>query len=187
MRERLEEAMGDGRVISLDRSAFEHDDEIGYVVAMGTDLFVLLRVADNIRFDGFSVLRIADVNDVEVPHEHDEFVESALRLRGETVDEPPEIDLSDWMTEVRSAGRLGEVITLHSEERDAGICQIGHIRSVNDENVTLVEIDPDADWYEEPTTIAIADLTRIDVGGSYEEALVLVGGSCPIPILRSVD
>ena len=187
MRERLEEAMGDGRVVSLDRSAFEHDDEIGYVVAMGEELFLFLRVSDSIHFDGASVLRIADVSDVDVPHEHEEFVESALRMRGEAVDEPPEIDLTNWSTAVRSAGRLHEVVTLHAEEEDAGICQIGHIRSVSEDEIALVEIDPDADWYEEPSTIQIQDLTRIDVGGSYEEALVLVGGSCPIPILRSVD
>jgi hypothetical protein len=76
---------------------------------------------------------------------------------------------------------------LHTEERDAEVCQIGHIQSVSEDSFSLVEIDPDADWAEESLTLAVSDVTRVDVGGGYEEALLLVGGQCSVPKLRSVD
>ena len=49
--------------------------------------------------------------------------------------------------------------------------QLNHI-----ERVRFLEIDPDAMWAQKPTTIRLSDITRVDFGGGYEEALRLVGG-----------
>ena len=38
------------------------------------------------------------------------------------------------------------------------------------------EIGPDAVWEEEAETYRVAQITRVDFGGAYEEALYLVGG-----------
>lgn len=187
MRDQLEIAMNETRIVSFDRECYEEEDEIGCVVEVGDELFVIARVADTLNLDGYSVLRIEDVSQVEVPHEHEEFVASALRLRGESIDTAIEIDLEDWPSVVRSAGRRHEVVTLHTERTESGVCRIGRVRTANEELVSLIEIDPDADWYEQPSTVATADITRVDFGGAYEEALVLVGGTCPVPLLRPVD
>ena len=187
MRELLEEALEEARVVAIDREGFEEVGELGYVVAVERKLFVLLQISDAMRFNGFSVLRIEDVSDVELPHAHVDFVESALRLRDESVDDAPAIDLSSMSTAIRSAGRLAELVTLHTEHAEPGVCKIGRIRAVDDTTVSLIALDPDADWDEEVTTVPVADVTRIDIGGAYEEALLLVGGPCPVPILRPVD
>lgn len=187
MRELLEEALEEARVVAIDREDFEEVGELGYVVAVGESLFVLLQISDAMRFNGFSVLRIEDVSDVELPHAHAGFVESALRLREESVEGAPAIDLSSMVAAVRSAGRVAELVTLHTETTEPGICKIGRVRSVDDEAVKLIALDPDADWDDEVTSVPIVDVTRIDIGGAYEEALLLVGGPCPVPILRPVD
>ena len=44
----------------------------------------------------------------------------------------------------------------------------------------FLEIDPDAVWEQKPTKINLSDITRVDFGGQYEEALHLVGGD-PAP------
>ncbi len=187
MRELLEEARADARVVTIDRERFEEEDELGYVVAVGETLFMMLLIVDGSRFNGFSVLPIEDVSHIELPHPHAEFVESALRLRGEEVESAPEIDLSSMASAVRTAGRLAPLVTVHTEATDQGICQIGSIRGVDETNVRLITIDPDADWDDEIATIPLADVTRLDFGGGYEEALLLVGGPCPVPLLRSVE
>jgi len=187
MREQIEEAMAEAHVVALDREVFEDEGEIGYIVGLGPSLVLLLRISDSIRFDGFSVMRIEDVSNLEMPHEHEAFIEGALRLREENVDGAPEVDLSGWASTIRTLGRLFDLVTIHTEMEDAGICQIGHVQSVGDEDLRLVTIDPDADWAEEAMTIRLDQVTRVDVGGGYEEALLLVGGRCPVPILRSVD
>jgi len=187
VRERLEEAIGEGCVVSIDREVFEEEDEIGYVVALGTELVLWLRISDGIRFDGFSLLRIEDLSEVDVPYEHDDFVASALRLRGEVVPLPPEISLDGWSAALRAAGPLFPVLTLHTEADGLGLCRIGCLRGVDDEALKLLELDPDADWAEEPSRVAIDTLTRVDLGGAYEEALLLVGGAPPVRTLRIVE
>ena len=187
VRERLEEAIAEGCVVSIDREVFEEQDEIGYVVAVGEELVLWLRISDGIRFDGFSVLRIEDLSQVDVPYEHDAFVASALRLRGEVVPAPPEIFLDAWSAALRAAGPLFPVLTLHTEADGLGLCRIGCLRGVDDEALKLLELDPDADWAEEPSRVAIETLTRVDLGGAYEEALLLVGGAPPVRALRIVE
>lgn len=187
MRELLEEARSDQRVVAIDREVFEDFGELGYVVALGDGLCLLRQISDGMRFNGYTVLRLADISHVEVPHAHEEFVEAALRLRREASEAPPAIDLESMARAVRSAGRLEELVTIHTEEIDSGICKIGRVRTVDEEEIGMIALDPDADWDDEITAIPLSDVTRIDVGGAYEEALLLVGGPCPVPILRPVD
>lgn len=187
MREALEEALRESLVVAIDREDFEEGGELGYVLAVGASLFVLLQISDAMRFNGFSILRIEDVSDVELPHAHAGFVESALRMREESVEGAPAIELDTMAAAIRSAGRLEELVTLHTEQTEPGVCKIGRVRSVDDASVKLIALDPDADWDDEATAVPLADVTRVDIGGAYEEALRLVGGPCPVPILRAVD
>jgi hypothetical protein len=39
--------------------------------------------------------------------------------------------------------------------------------------------DERAEWEGEPTTYALSEITRIEFGGGYEEAIALVGGQAP--------
>ena len=123
MRERIEEALAEARVVAIDREVFDEEGELGFVIEVGEELFVLLQISDGLRFNGVSVLRIADVSDVELPHEHADFVESALRMRGESVEVAPDIDLDSWETAIRTAGRQSELVTIHTEVAEPGICR----------------------------------------------------------------
>ena len=67
----------------------------------------------------------------------------------------------------------------HREEIDSDVCHIGKILRIDDEYVSLLEIDPDAEWGNEAEQYRISEITRLDFGGKYEEALLLVGGKCP--------
>jgi hypothetical protein len=42
--------------------------------------------------------------------------------------------------------------------------------------VTLLEIGPDAVWDDQLETYRLNEITRVDFGGDYENALHLVGG-----------
>lgn len=41
----------------------------------------------------------------------------------------------------------------------------------------MLEINPDASWDEAPTQYKLKEITEIEFGGGYEEALFLVGGN----------
>lgn len=187
LRSLLEEAIRDQRIVTVDRDVFEDERNLGRVIGVGAELVLMQAISDGMDFAGFSVFRLQDISRVEVPHAHEAFVASALRLRGEVAEAPPTVDLSSWAGVVRGLGRHSPLVTIHREEVEPDLCSIGHVRSVDAERVGLIEIDPDADWDDEISEIALSEITRVDVGGPYEEALLLVGGPCPVPILRPVD
>jgi len=179
LRERLEAALDEPAVVRIRRAPFGEYSELGYVVAMDSELVLLLCISNQIRFDGFAVLRIRDISDLEVPHAHAEFVEGALHLRGESVAEAPAVELGDLGSAIRTAGKLYPLLTLHREEVDPEVCHVGAVVGVAADSVSLIEIDPGAEWLEEPTSYFLSEITRIDFGGGYEEALALVGGQPP--------
>jgi hypothetical protein len=59
-------------------------------------------------------------------------------------------------------------------------------RTISEKNEThqeltmaMREITPAATWLDEPSRFFCSEITRIDFGGPYEEALQLVGGNPP--------
>jgi len=187
MHEELAEALSERTLIAIEREGCDPGHDIGFVAGLAQDLVLLLCVSNEIHLNGFSVLRVGDISGIEIPHEHDAFVESALRLREESVDVYPKIDLSSLEAALRSANRLFPLLSLHQEIADPEDCLIGKVLTVGRTQLEFIEIDPDAEWSEESSSLPLAGLTRIDFGGGYEEALLLVGGSCPAKhVLREV-
>jgi hypothetical protein len=81
------------------------------------------------------------------------------------------------VTVIQSASDLFPLITVHCEVKDAGACYIGRLFDVDEDRLLLTYIDPNARWdQDEPDRFRIKDITRIDFGGQYEDALYLVGG-----------
>jgi hypothetical protein len=188
MRDGLEEAQAEQTVVRITRGGFEEHGEIGYVEALGEELLLLALISDDIWFNGFAVVRIADISELESPHDYAEFVEEALRMREESVTTAPAVSLADIGSAVRTAGRLFPVVVIHREEVEPETCRIGRVVKVTKDSVTILEIGPDAEWEAEPSTWALAEITRVEFGGGYEEALALVGGKGPdvAPHLKSV-
>ena len=152
----------------------------GYVLGATSDLLLLAVVGDDIRLNGFTVLRIPDLTDMKVPERSAGFVAKALELRGEnpTV---PEVDLSSIVTVIRSASEGFPLITVHCEVEDPNACYIGQVFDLDDDRLLLTSIDTNAEWdMDEPEEFDIEEITRIDFGGQYEDALYLVGGDPPV-------
>lgn len=59
------------------------------------------------------------------------------------------------------------------------VCWIGALTSVDESMVKLLKVNTRGGWARKPRTFDPRDLTRIDVGGGYEEALSLVAGPPP--------
>jgi hypothetical protein len=175
--EQLEDALRRKRLVRFSRP-FEDGHADGYVLDIGERWFLLALVGDGIRLNGFQCFRLQDVRDLEVPNPHARFYEAALKKRGEQRPRRPRVDLS--LEELlRSANRAFPLVTIHTEEDDPDVCWIGRVVGLNRATLTLLQIDPDATWGEEPRRHRLRDITRVDFGGAYEEALYLVGGDPP--------
>lgn len=152
-------------------------------MGIGPQFFLVCIVNDGIHFDGFQCFRLSDVRRLEVPAKYSQFVEVALKKRGERLPRRPKVLLGSLPKLLFTASRAFPLVTIHREKVDPETCHIGRVMKLNNGSVAVLEIGPDADWDETPETYRLSEITRVDFGGSYEEALHLVGG-VPLRIER---
>lgn len=148
----------------------------GYIAAAGTDFFALEIVSTSIRFDGFTCMRYADITDFENPAPYADFHIKALSARGLRRRESFPIDLSSLSSLLRTAGAAFPLITIYIESSDPDVCYIGKVAAVSEDKLDIVLITPGAEWEEDVTRYSLSEITRVDFGCDYEEALFLVAG-----------
>ena len=154
---------------------FEDSSVSGYVVDVGPRFFLLALVSDRIRFDGFEVLRIADVRRLRADPER-KFIEHALKLRKARMPRRPRLDMSSVAGIVESAGRSAPLISICNESEAPDVCYIGRLIDVQDGWCALLKIQPSARWDRQSRWFSMKGITRVCFGGDYEDALYLVGG-----------
>lgn len=131
------------------------------------------------RFNGFQCFRLSDVRELQMPHTHAAFAEAALRKRAIRIPRKPRVSVASISDLLISASRAFPLVTIHRERVDPDTCHIGRVVRVRNGLASLLEINPDASWDDEPCEYRISDITRVDFGGEYEESLHLVGGAPP--------
>ena len=144
---------------------------------MGPQLFAMLVLGEDLRFNGFQVFKRREMTRLEVPHKRSAFLESSLRLRRLTRPPKPRIRVDTLGAVLASASRAFPLVTIHRERTDQGACHIGRIAALDYQRVALIEINPGAEWDSQPTLYRLSEITRVDFGGGYEDALALVGGA----------
>jgi len=157
------------------RRRFEDSPIRGYVFEVGPKFFLLAIVSDRIWLDGFECLRIKDVLRIE-SDPYADFAETALKKRGQQRPRKPKIDLESKQSILLSAQKAFPLLTIHLEEKDPDVCHIGKICAITKGKVSLLGIDPRAKWESDPDEFRLSQITRINFGGDYEDALHLVGG-----------
>lgn len=155
---------------------FEDNAVRGFVVDVGPVFFLLLVVSDRLWFDGFECFRASDIRKLEADP-YARFAETALRKRGERKPRIPRIDLRDVGSLLVTANRNFPLVTIHCERLDPEVCHIGRVVGVERGRVSLLEIQPGAVWDGVPNAYRLKDITRINFGGDYEDALSIVGGA----------
>ena len=154
---------------------FESSKIRGYVLDVGPQFFLLALVSDRIWFDGFECFRIADVKDLRLDP-YAAFAEAALKKRGERRRKKPRVSVANLEDLLLSAGKAFPLVTIHREQVEPDVCWIGRVQGVNGGRVSLLEICPDAVWKDTPEEHRVKEITRVNFGGDYEDALHLVGG-----------
>lgn len=177
VRAELETAAQQQSLVRLSRSIPRSDKLDGFVVGLGHAWLLLAVLDHNIYLNGFAALRVADVKKVNRRGGPNSFVGRALAARGEWPPSGANVDLDDLAQLVRNAAEVAPLVTLHIEAEDPAVCFIGRPVRFTRRSVHLVQITPEAEWDDEPTKWKFTDVTRVDFGGRYEEALSLIGGT----------
>lgn len=152
-----------------------------YVLTLGDEWFLIAYVDDDIRYNGFEVLRIRDVRHTE-PAPNAGFVEAALKRRGLKKPRTPRVRVGSIEEIVRTASRIAPLIVIHQEQRRPDECYIGRMLEIRAGRLVLREIGTNANWSSISTRYLLSAITRVDFGGGYEDALYLVGGEPIEPI-----
>jgi hypothetical protein len=155
---------------------FERSSIRGYVLDIGPRFFLLALVSDRIRFDGFECFRLNDVSNIR-PDPYTKFVETALRRRAEYLPRRPRVSMASIEELLLSANRAFPLVAIHRERVDPDVCSIGRVLGIDRGRVTLLEINPHAAWEKNPSEYSLREITRVNFGGDYEDALAIVGGS----------
>ncbi len=179
---KLREACSNAIVLRFS-SPYEEGWTHGYVLDIGPQFFLLGLIDENIRFNGFQCQLVSDLRRIKVPDPYEDFVVAALRKRGQRIDAKPGIDLSSLPALLKSANALFPLVTIHQERAKPGECFIGKVLDISKSSLWLHTIDPGAVWHKKRSKFRLSDITRVDFGGGYEEALHLVGGN-PKPLKK---
>jgi hypothetical protein len=175
---KLAVALSDKLLVKFTRP-FEYGWVQGYVLDIGPRLLLVAVVGDDLWFDGFQCFRLTDVRGLEVPYKYAAFAEAALRNRGERTPKKPRVGMASLEDLLLSAGRAFGLVSIHRERVDPDWIDIGHVVGVDNARVKLLRIKPDANWDDEPNVYRLSEITRVDFGGDYENALQLIGGPPP--------
>lgn len=168
---RLRQALKWGMIVRIRRRK-GWDKKDGCVVGLSDDWVLIHRLSDTFVLDGYEVLRTGDIRSIEkMPAA--EVAHRALTLRGYAPTPLPELDLTSISPLLASANALYPLITIELETRWSDICFIGIVERLGRKNLWLKKIDPRAKWIE-TEKFPLRDITQVDFGGGYEQALWMV-------------
>ena len=158
------------QVVDFKRPKIDDEYLRGFVLDY-SDSLTLLNVLDHgFYLNGFTVIRNSDITGYRTYDKDDYFLNQALRLKSIKPARKPKVDLTNWGALLLTAQRLFPLLTIHREAISNKVCYIGKLVSITKKTFTLYDIDPDANW-DRPYRRRLADLTKVDFGGGYEDAL----------------
>lgn len=147
----------------------------GYVVDASDDFVLLHLVNDNIRLDGYVVLRVGDITEVVCDFDNYKFIEKALNMRKMEPERPVLVDLHSMETILQSISEHFPLMVVHREVVNGDACYIGSLEELHDKTFTMREVDREAKWIGSKR-IRLEEVTRIEFDGGYETALAQVAG-----------
>ncbi|WP_258725961.1 hypothetical protein [Cellulomonas sp. NS3] len=176
---KLERAQQDQLRVRVRRWIPDADPVEGFVVGIGRRWVALAQLSDRILLDGWALVRLKDIQAVKIYPDPNTFATRALRLRSQWPPVAPPVDLDHTVAAITAATKVAPLLTVHEEFARPDVCWIGMVRSVDDTTLALHEVDGEANWLRKVTMIDLDSITRLDMGGGYEEALHLVAGEPP--------
>ena len=151
----------------------------GFVVGVSDSLILIHEVnGDTFSLNGYSVVRCEDVKDYRVFDKREYWQNRAIRRLKIAPVALPEISLASVPALLASIDERFSLTAFHPEQKRPDICYIGRLLTMTDKTVTIDDLDSNAEW-SGPRRIKLNDITRIDFGSAYEEALAVVAPKRP--------
>jgi hypothetical protein len=153
----------------------------GFILAVGKEWMLLAALRDDISLDGFCVVRIEDIEEIEQRLASQRFVRRALTLQRAWPPTGPSVDLDTTGAMVAGVSSLNRTLSLFTEGIDEDLCFIGVPIGQTSTSLGLSEIRYTAEWEDDPTEWDFADITRVDFGEKYAARLLEVALEDDVP------
>lgn len=179
MAKSLRRLVGKDVIVKLWRKSLDPDALEGYIVGLSPD-FVLMHVMDDdIFLNGYAIVRVQDITQVEDKLKFADFYKQALKLRGYAPKPPRGIRLNSTAAILESVNQHYPLVTVHRERFFRNECSIGRIENLTEKTVVLQWLTPAARWDGYSPRYRLSSITKIDFDGLYEDALARVAGIQP--------
>jgi hypothetical protein len=152
----------------------------GFVVGQSPDWVLFARLSARIEIDGWIAIRRADIQSVALYPTEDCFEIKALKARGQWPPaEPAQAGLDSVAQLLADASATTPLVGIFREFERPNACWIGAVHKTTAVTTSLLEVNVAGGWARKPRHFDLDDITRLDFGGGYEEALHLVAGAPP--------
>ncbi|GGU49246.1 hypothetical protein [Streptomyces lavendofoliae] len=177
---RLDRAVRTGGLVRVHRAIPRADRFEGFVVGVDAGWTLIARCTD-IRLDGWTAVRTADIVKVRRRGDGNCLTIRALRRRGRWPVRMPEpaVRLDTLPALAESASAAFGLITLHVERHMPDVCYIGALTELRRASLRLREVDTEARWRDGVSAFRFKDITRVEFGGHYEKTLREFAGPRP--------
>ncbi len=179
LRGRLERARNEQLLVRIRRWIPGADVLEGFVVGLGHEWVALARLSDTIELDGWTLLRLHDLSSVKITPDREAFAIRALEAREQWPPAAPPVRLDDVADVISDVTGIAPMLSVHCELDRPDVCWVGAVRRLEGKTLRLLEVTTQAGWARAESSFDLDDVTRLDIGGGYEEALHLVAGAPP--------
>ncbi|WP_188508716.1 hypothetical protein [Conyzicola nivalis] len=169
--------------MSVPRARLKKSETIdGYVVEVGEHWVVVAATSHVVYLDGWEVLRIRDISEVEVAGKQARrYSDRALASLGTPPSKPTGLSVSHGGRKevLRSALESAPIVSVHSEKKYPDSLWVGRVLGYRGEKFGLQPIDSNGVWEEHDRSFTLAEISRVTIGGRYNDALQKFGDPRP--------
>jgi len=134
--------------------------------------------SDTFRFNGYTVLRTEDISEYRFFTKAEYWQFRAVRHFHLKPIRPAGISVASFPELLKSIAQHYPLITFHPEKKNPAVCYIGPLVAITEHTVTIDDLDCNGEW-SGARRMKISDVTRVDFGGGYEEALAVTAPKKP--------
>lgn len=177
-RETLAAALESESLVSVASSAEPDVTYRGFVVGLGASWVLLHWLDSSVRLDGYVALPLEEVEEVDVLTADDSVAVAALELRGVRPVALSEVALDGLPSLLASIDRSYPLVSVHRARASPDMFVAGRVAQLGEESFILRHVLPNGRWGDSGG-YRYDEVTRVDFGGDYEDALALVAGPVP--------
>jgi hypothetical protein len=160
-------------LLEVERSPQKMGRISGFVVDYSESLILLQRFSwDRFQLNGYSVLPNTDIEEYRFFDKREYWQYRAIQHLKLEPKALGGISVSSLPSLLETVAKVFPLLTIHREKINSEVCYIGKLATVSHKSFTIEDLNADAAWTG-PRRFRFSDVTLVDFGGGYENALAV--------------